>query len=250
MRIGIFSKKLAIIAILSVVFSLTLFMPAFAADALYRFMHNDHDALIIGEVTKVSDNEITVSVIKNIISANDLNVNAPKKQLDIKEAVITGVTGYALNYKDDGVPLNYPKVGDKVLASLVKKNNVFRIAWGLYKVDNTDYKTLSLVYPDNAPEYIKMDAAAIEAFINSNGKLTDFSFNGDTKTVSSRDGKTIYDGSKPDKPENVVSPEPTENTTSENSLILSTNFLKSIAIGSSIIVIAIIIMVAILKKKH
>lgn len=37
---------------------------AIAADAMYRLMHNDHDALVLGEVIEVSENEITLDVEK------------------------------------------------------------------------------------------------------------------------------------------------------------------------------------------
>lgn len=232
--------------VLLVIFSIILSMTVFAADALCRFMHNDHDALIIGEITKVNGNTINVSVLKSISSAKDLRANEPKKQLNIKSAIITGVNGYAFYYKDIEVPIITPKVGDYVLASLVKKNNAFSVAWGLYKVDKTDYKTLSILYPDYISTYSKMDAAAIKAFVNSDGKLTEFAFDGDTGTViSQEDGTVIYDGSKTKQIENNV----VASTTSNTSKTSSENTLKNIIAIATICVFVIIGIVIFIRKK-
>ncbi len=183
--------------VIFVVLLLAFPMTVFAADALYRLMHNDHDALIIGKIIKVEGNIITVHVIKTITSAKDLHADAPKKQLIIKLANITGVTGYAFYYKNIEIPMIIPQAGDYVLASITRKNYVFSVAWGLYKVDRTDFRTLSILYPDSASLYAKMDAAAIKAFINSGGKLTEFAFDGNTgKVISQADGRVIFDGRK------------------------------------------------------
>lgn len=61
-------------------------------------------------------------------------------------------------------------------------------------MDSLDYKNLSLVLPKDASVYLKMEAAAIKAFVNSDGKMTEFAFDGSTNTVYSGD-KIIFDGS-------------------------------------------------------
>ncbi len=186
-----------LLAVVSFLIALTIITPALAADSLYRFMHNDHDALVIGEVKTINGDTLVIDVEKSIISKRDLNINAIRKQLSIKSARITGVHGYSLFCKDIGEPGEMPKVGDYVLASLDKKGTSFAIAYGLYKVDGTDYKTLSVLFEENANDYVRMEAAAIKAFINSDGNLTEFSFNGSTGQVSSQqDGKVIYDSRK------------------------------------------------------
>ena len=83
-----------------------------------------------------------------------------------------------------------------------------------------DYKTLSLILPENVGVGAMMDAAAIKAFINSDGQITEFSFDGNTKTVYSGD-TVIFDGSgleeeyiPPDEPENII-----ENKTEDSSSV-------------------------------
>lgn len=61
-------------------------------------------------------------------------------------------------------------------------------------MDSLDYKNLSVVLPEEASMSSKMDAAAIKAFVNSDGKITEFSFDGDTKTVrAGEEGIVIFD---------------------------------------------------------
>lgn len=176
---------------------LVLTSGVYAADALYRFMHNDHDALIIGEIASIEGDNTIVRVEKSIISAKDLNVNASKKQLKLSEAKIISPFGYSFFYNEDGSSMIEPSVGDYVLVSLMKSGSGFKVAWGAYKVDSLDYRSLSVVLPEEPSIWSRMDAAAIKAFINSDGKITEFSFDGDAKIVRSGEN-IIFDGSKED----------------------------------------------------
>ena len=180
-----------IIPIIIVFFSYTI---GYAADQLYRLMHNDHDALVIGEVTESSENEITVDVEKQIVSSKDISLVSPNKQITIKGTITVGrVTEYALFYEDKSTE-SRPQKGDYVLVSINKTGNNFINAWGIYKLDSKDYKTLNIIYPKDASIYIKMDAAAIKYFVNSNGTKNEFSFDGNQGKVYSGK-KLIYDGS-------------------------------------------------------
>ena len=156
-----------IISVIIVFFSSTI---GFAADALYRLMHNDHDALVVGTVTKLEGDTITVVVKKQLISSKDLNFSSPKRQIPIKGTIIIkGVKEYALFHGTDAME-GRPKKGDYVLASLKKGGRGFKNAWGVFKTDSNNYRTLNILYPEASSSYTKMDAAAIKAFVNSNGK--------------------------------------------------------------------------------
>lgn len=188
--------KKRFIALALIVVSI-LYTGVYAADALYRFMHNDHDALVIGEIISIDENNVKVQVEKCIISAKDLNKSAVKKQLKLTEANVASSFKYGFFYDEQDSSKANPSVGDYVILSLIKSGSSFKIAWGAYKVDSLDYKNLSVVLPENASMSSKMDAAAIKAFVNSNGKITEFSFDGDTKTVrNSKWGTVIFDGNK------------------------------------------------------
>lgn len=155
----------------------------YAADALYRFMHNDHDALVVGEIISVDEGSVKVRVEKSIISSKDLNVSSAKNQLKLTEVKIIPPFSYNLFYNKEGSSIDVPEAGDYVLLSLKKYKAGFKIAWGAYKVDGLDYKDLSVVLPVDNDVWSQMEAAAINTFVNSDGKITEFSFDGDTKTV-------------------------------------------------------------------
>jgi len=79
-------------------------------------------------------------------------------------------------------------------------------------VDSLDYKDLSLILPKDASVYLKMEAAAIKAFVNSDGEMAEFAFDGSTNTVYSGD-KIVFDGS--DELEESPVPEEEEINVSE-----------------------------------
>ncbi len=167
------------------------FIKVLGADHLYRFMHNDQDALVIGEIRHVDEDIITVNVSKQITSSKDLNT-PPIKQSSIPDKIkIEDVEKYALFYGSTSSDAR-PKKGDYVLASINKKGKNFKWAWGVYKIDSTDHKSLNILSAKN--DYgAKKEAVAIKTFINSDGKATEFTF--DSSKVYC-DGEVIYDSSK------------------------------------------------------
>lgn len=186
--------------VLTLLVILVLHTNVYAADALYRFMHNDHDALVIGEIISADENAVKVRVERGIISGKDLNIDAAKKQLKLVEAKITSSFSYNFFYNEDGSSKINPSAGDYVLLSLKKDGTGFKIAWGAYKVDSLDYKSLSVILPESPNVWAKMEAAAIKAFVNSDGKVNEFSFDGYAKTVCAGEEQTvIFDGSGEDE---------------------------------------------------
>ncbi|MDD4569122.1 MAG: hypothetical protein PHE70_03215 [Tepidanaerobacteraceae bacterium] len=180
---------------------------AYAADALYRFMHNDHDALIIGEITHMDETGAKVKIAKGIVSAKNLNKNHPKKQLKLSEAKILMPFSYQGFYNEDGSCTVDPCVGDHVLLSLKKDGNNFKVAWGAYKVDSLDYEILSIILPENSRLWSRMEAAAIKAFINSDGQITEFAFDRDSKTVYAGEEKVVIFKENTDEGENTLQDE-------------------------------------------
>lgn len=183
---------------LTVIFIISLTYLSFGADAMYRLLHNDHDTLIVGEVKKITNNGIEVAVSETIVSSKDLNKNSVKRQLKPKYVTIEKIDGYIFNYDNKSNTYLKPKVGDYIMASLNKETSgKYKIAWGCFKVSGPDYKTLDIVINDNPSEYQRMDAAAIKSFINSNGRNTEFSFDGTQNEVYlNKDGQkqVIYKG--------------------------------------------------------
>lgn len=191
---GSFLKYLQKYRLILIMFGiLMLCTNADAADPLYRFMHNDHDALIIGEITGIHETGVRVRVEKSIVSAENLNETHPKKQLSLSEATVISPFGYEGFYNEDSSCIVDPSVGDYVLLSLKKTGNKFEIAWGAYKVDSLNNENLSVVLPDNSQVWSRMEAAAVKVFVNNDGKITEFAFDGDSKTVyAGEEGVVIF----------------------------------------------------------
>lgn len=146
-----------------------------AADALYRLMHNDQDALVIAEVLDVNDESIKFKVIKQIISPEDLNVNDKKEQIKIDEFSLPKEETDRLYYNTVNKEVSY-KIGEGYLISLDKIDNSYKVAWGIYKLSSTDYKTLDVVYENMSEKSFDMDAIALKEFINSDGVKNEFTF--------------------------------------------------------------------------
>lgn len=252
MRRGIFYY--IIISVVSVVIVFFNYNTAFAADAMCRLMHNDHDALVLGEVIEVSENEITIDVENQIISSKDLNVASPRKQISIEGIVtIGGIKEYAFFNGTNSIESS-PQNGDYVLVSVIKKGDSFINAWGVFKVDSKDYRTLNILYPKEASRHTKMDVAAIKAFINSNGTKNDFSFDGNTGKVYSN-GEVIY-GENVESNENIVDGDVTTSSfidTNEkeikNNVISSSSEDKLMLVIIGIILIIVIIGAYVIKNK-
>lgn len=97
---------------------LSSFMDLYAADALYRFMHNDHDALVIARIIEYDSDIAKIDVKETISSSKDLNTLRPKKQLSIRQAEVSALHKYG--FYDENNDDSSPCIGDYVLLSLNK----------------------------------------------------------------------------------------------------------------------------------
>jgi len=107
-----------------------------AASWDYRFTHNDHDTLIIGEVVSLNEHNINVEVEGYIVSPFDINTQNPRKQL--RPHFVTVV-----NIRD--VWASDLEIGNYVIASLNSIGDHYEVAWGLFLVDSLNHKTLNVL---------------------------------------------------------------------------------------------------------
>lgn len=186
----------------SIILSMLLPVTAFAADSLYRLMHNDQQALLIAEVVESNEEIVEFKVEKSITSEKDLNKTKKIEQLDLE--------GFTLK-REDITPIKFfenieiddaYKTGDTYLVSLNEKeeDEGYEIGIGVYKLDSSDYENADVLYPDNSPEWRIMEAMAVKEFINTDGKESDFTFDGDNKILRSGD-RVVYDGKSVDNKE-------------------------------------------------
>ncbi len=144
----------------------------YAADPIYRFMHNDHDALIIGEIVSTENDFCTIMVKDTVINVKGWDLSQIKPEIVLIPLDTFHYTGF-----DDRTP----QAGDYVLASVCQKDkskNTFGIVHGAYFIDDLDKSNLSVIISNDATDGLKMDAAMIKCFINSDGEYSEFSIDG------------------------------------------------------------------------
>lgn len=112
------SKAFILICALIIFFVFTI--NVYAADALYRFMHNDHEALVLGEIVHIDEKFVSMRIEKTIVSAKDLNQSSPKKQVKLKNVDIVTPMKYMTFTIEGNTAESEPTIGDYALTSLQK----------------------------------------------------------------------------------------------------------------------------------
>jgi hypothetical protein len=155
---------------------------AFAACSDARFMSNDHDTLIIGEITNVDEETVIIRAADYIVSSADLHKGNKKKQLKPQAVTVSKTNAFLLSDL---------KIGDYVIASLNKNGDVYEVAWGIYLVDSLDYTSLNVLshHPSGSAMYTD--------FVNSGGRYNSFSMHGFTVTRLHNGEKTIIYSDQP-----------------------------------------------------
>lgn len=156
---------------------------AIAADALYRMLHadeiesfkKDQDAIIVGQLIEHQDTVYNVKVL---------------------EVVSGKVQGDTIRVTDDfefswGKAKEIPQVEDYCVMSLKKKGSVYKKAWGIFKADSGDYKTLKLTAKDSLSSGLGGDLACIEWYVNSGGMENDFYFESNKAYVRRPNGQSV-----------------------------------------------------------
>ena len=130
-------KRVIKIATITIFLLSMLNSTVFGASACWRFMHNDHDTLLLGEIIEIiamdDDVEIVIQAESFIVSANSLHENAAMRQLRPQIARV-------INFHS---PDRF-HIGDYVIASLNREGDRFVVAWGMFEVDSLDYRTLTV----------------------------------------------------------------------------------------------------------
>lgn len=232
-----------IVFIISLIISLMLSGTVYAADALYRMLHaeevksfqKDQDAMIVGKLIDKQDSTFSVQVLK-VISGG------------IETDYISVSADFKYGWSDRK---NLPSVGDFFVMSLKKKGSTYRKAWGIFRADSGEYKTLKLTEENASSSGMKGDLAAIEWYVNSGGTENDFSFNRGSVFVKRPNGEVIQIFPKADNfsTQNIIFNEVTEE--SSDTVDLSNNWLTNrLSVGIAIIVVLLLVYFLLLKKRN
>jgi hypothetical protein len=182
---GIAMKKKLKIAMMGISMFLMFIMVVFGTDPNDHLMRNDHDTLLIGEIISIDEDEMLIQVVEHIVSAHDLTEGDGQRQLkpDTVRVVI----------RDEQMG-NF-HVGDYLLASLNQEEDLFIVAWGVYKLD--------LVEPLDVPMWhVETDdmltSIILSDFINQEGRYT-YSVREDGKVIRHQEDAeiVIYDPNPP-----------------------------------------------------
>lgn len=186
---------------------------AFAADALYRMLHagevesfqENQDALIVGQIMGEENQNFQVKVLK-ILSGK----------------VITNLIHVEKNFTYGWDKMS-PAVNDFAVFSLKQRGLAYKKAWGIFKADSGDYRTLGLDIRNAPSPGLLGDLACIEWYVNSGGRDNDFSFqgngNGVNVYVQLANGESFQIYPDREKEPSTVEPsiaEPTQGTSSSH----------------------------------
>ena len=151
------------------------------ADALYRMLHadevesfkKDQDAIIVGRFAQKIDDKFKVEVIK-VISGT-----IASKQILVSEDFYYGWSE------------QLPQTSDYAVMSLKRYGRYYEKAWGIFKADGGNFKTLKLSQVNAKSPGLSADLACIQWYINSGGNEKDFSFENSNAYVRRPNGQVI-----------------------------------------------------------
>jgi hypothetical protein len=131
-----------------------------AADALYRMLHGEQDVIVLGEFTDEKQGYLEMRVIRTFQGTTHEDTILVED--DFTYDGFTKETGN-------------PYVGDYAILSLNRSGAGYSRGWFMARADSGHTKALSIYFD---PEAFKnpADLAAIQCYINSNGKQKDFYF--------------------------------------------------------------------------
>lgn len=171
--------------LMSLCLSLLLLWPAnaFGADALFRMLHadkvpsfqKDQDALIVAQLKEQQGEKFTVKVLKTLSG-----------KVDSDSILVSGDFSYFGQQEKSA-----PKINDFFVMSLKKAGGYYKKAWGIYKADSGDYRTLKLITSGAAGEGMTGELACIKWYVNSGGTESNFFFEGDKAFVRRPGGQTF-----------------------------------------------------------
>ena len=154
-----------------------------AADAEWRMMHGEQDALVIGTIAEETEDGYKVEVAQAFWCKQDA---AKGRMIPIEEVpaeMIVEEIRYAFSYHGKSVP----ELGDYIFISVDKKGSVWEQVWLAMEVSSTDPANMEFAQPENMTnsEY------AWQIFVLSGGETTSFAFDGDD--ILYVDGEIVFD---------------------------------------------------------
>lgn len=145
-------------------------MNVYAADAEWRMMHGEQDALVIGTIMEITEEGYRVEVAQPMWCQQD---TAKGRMIPLEEVpsemIISGIR-YVYSYH----ARKAPETGDCIFISVDKNGDIWEQKWLAMEVSGTEQESMQFAQPENMTnsEY------AWQIFVQSGGETTDFAFDG------------------------------------------------------------------------
>ncbi len=144
-----------------------------AADAQWRMMHGEQDALVIGTIQEVTDEGYKVEVVQALWCKQDTSKGRMIPIEDVPAQIVIQEIRYDHSYHTKETP----EVGDHIFISVDKDGNIWKQRWLGMEVSSTDTSAMEFA----APENMTSEAYAWQLFVSSGGEITNFAFEGEEK---------------------------------------------------------------------
>lgn len=154
-------------------------LPVLAADAEWRMMHGEQDALIIGTVREVTGEGVLVQAEHVILCKEDSTLNRQLPGEEIPEEMEIESVTYDSSYHGRTTP----ETGDFIVISADRSESKWKQCWLALEVSSTDLTTLETL----PKEEMTAKAYAWQLFLRSDGEMNEFSYEGMDLYVNEND---------------------------------------------------------------
>lgn len=184
-------KKLRFV--LAILFMLVAFagtsISALAADAEYRMMRGEQDAIVVGTIKEVTEDGCLVEKADVIMCNAENTLSRQLPEEEIPEELLVKNIHYHCSYHGRTTP----QAGDHVVVSVDNKGDYWEQVWLAIEVSGTDIATAEV-----APwEDMTTQAYAWQLFIQSDGEKVNFAYYSDT--ILYLDDEVIFDKAEHEK---------------------------------------------------
>ncbi len=179
--------RVPLLMIIATLASLLVSGTVHAADAEWRMMHGEQDALILGTIMEETEDGFLVEVAEALWCEQD-TVKGRMIPIDEvpSEMLIQIRTEYQYSYHGKTTP----EVGDHIFISVDKKGDVWEQKWLVMEGSSADSATVEFATPDN----MRNSEYAWQLFVNSGGEKTNFAFDGEN--ILYVDGEIVFEADK------------------------------------------------------
>lgn len=154
-----------------------------AADEVYRMMHGEQDALVVGTIEQVTEEGYVTKVTHVISCKSDTTLNRQLTTEQIPEQLLIKDIRYRYSYHGK----QRPEAGDAIVISLDHmEEDVWQQVWLALEVNSTDLNELQIV-PE---EKLTTDTYAWQLFMDSDGEISEFVYDGASLYA---DGELVFD---------------------------------------------------------